>query len=101
MFDIATVCYIEVRSRTQDFALEVLMTTLNVRNGLLAHHKSIKDAIDKISKTDDLELASEKDHSGLLTPPDEETLATHDAILHSTRALIADLCQQFDGGHPG
>jgi hypothetical protein len=77
------------------------MATLDVRNGLLAHHKSIKDTIDKISQTDALELTFEKDHSGLLTPPDEETLATHDAILHSTRALIADLCQQFNGGHPG
>lgn len=27
--------------------------------------------------------------------------ADHDHVLRSFRMLIADLCQQFGGGHPG
>lgn len=30
---------------------------------------------------------------------DEERM--HNQIIQCVRALIADLCQQFDGGHPG
>lgn len=31
----------------------------------------------------------------------EDKERMHALIIHCVRALIADLCQQFDGGHPG
>jgi dihydroxyacetone synthase len=30
-----------------------------------------------------------------------ESTETHDRVLKVFRAFIADLCQQFNGGHPG
>ena len=49
--------------------------TVEIQNGVTAH-KSALPLVQKLSKD-------------------------HDLVLKTFRLLIADLCQQFNGGHPG
>lgn len=36
-----------------------------------------------------------------LSPMNLDDQENHDLIIRCLRALVADLCQHFDGGHPG
>lgn len=49
-----------------------------------------KNVVDGLKKEEELEQSSIRKLS-----------KEHDHILKSFRLLIADLCQQFNGGHPG
>lgn len=42
---------------------------------------------------------SPSSHTGTTQPKDDAK--TIDVVLRQFRCLIADLCQQFNGGHPG
>lgn len=39
--------------------------------------------------------------NGVATKPKVDELAKTDFVLRAFRCLIADLCEQFKGGHPG
>lgn len=39
--------------------------------------------------------------NGIATKPKHDELAKTDFVLRAFRCLIADLCEQFKGGHPG
>lgn len=55
---------------------------------------------------DDVSPAAQKivngsGENGVATKPKLEELAKTDFVLRAFRCLIADLCEQFKGGHPG
>lgn len=68
-----------------------------IQNGINGHHETSNGT--KLSKTTN--YGQEAVKKTLNSAPAPNSSRDHSLVLATFRLLIADLCQQFNGGHPG
>ena len=79
-------------SPSDDLTAMIDINKSTSNNGVLTSRKDLKEPITQATV-----LPSDAEVTSTSSSGDDN----YDLTLKTTRALIADLCQQFNGGHPG